>query len=215
MVHSYLDNVEYGYDQINVGSSEFNHVLNTLDTNNIHNIDTVREREIRMFNKLNEYQPLQTTPIKKLTSYNYCRPDLFSLGGEQHVQLRHNIKENDEDYHYGSGNNFKDQINYYTHSNKQEKLGYTQDLYQKQTPRINSNRCNSNKKIQIESFYDNQDDIVFLQEELDKIEQKNNILVIFIFFLVIIVLVQYVKMNNDPIQVLLVPISNKPQEKGP
>lgn len=86
LVHTYLDNADYGYDQIKVGSSEFNRILDTLDTNIINNIDTVREREIRMFNKLNAYQPIQTPSKAKLAHFNSANHNLFNFGDEHYVQ---------------------------------------------------------------------------------------------------------------------------------
>ena len=50
------------------------------------------------------------------------------------------------------------------------------------------------------------------EEEMEKMEQKNDMLVLFIFLLVIIVLVQYAKTANDPMKVLVVPM---PQASEP
>jgi hypothetical protein len=230
MVSSYLDNVDYGYDQINVGSSEINDVFKTLDTNSITNIDTIRERELRMFNKLNSYKPPPGSP-----SYNYCSPNLFNATGVQKVQERHNVKENIENYYYGSGNNLKNQLNY-PQSNTQATSEYPQTFYQTQFPQSSVRpipndkmfkyfpteynfaleqrqkrytKKQKNKKTNTELFqndlYEDQNEVEYLQEEMDTMEQKNNLLIVFIFFLVIIVLVQYAKSNNNPIQVMLIP----------
>jgi hypothetical protein len=151
MVNSYLDIADYGYDQINIGSSDINQILNTLDTNSIHDIDTIREREVRMFSKLNAYQPLQSIPNDKY------KPNLYGEAGSERVKLRRNVK--------------------------------AIQLKEKKT----------------ESFQGEMSDIEYLQDELYKMEQKNNMFVIFIFFLVIVVLVQYAKGSNDPMRILVVP----------
>jgi hypothetical protein len=46
---------------------------------------------------------------------------------------------------------------------------------------------------------------------MEDLEKKNNMLVLFIFFLVIVVLVQYAKVNNDskPMQLMFIPQSNQ------
>jgi hypothetical protein len=215
LVHSYLDDADYGYDQINVGSSDFNRILDTLDANHINNISTIREREIRMFNKLNAYQPLQTSSKTKLAPFDSANPNLFSLGGEQRIQLRNNVKADVENYYYGTGNEFKDQLSY-PKPPGQCNMAYPSMLYTKQTP----SEKKANKKT--EGFqrtpkrvhFKEDDDVEQLQDEIDKMEQKNNMLLLFIFFLVVIVLVQYAKHNNDPLKIVLVPV-DKSQKQTP
>ena len=214
LVHSYLDNADYGYDQINVGSSEFNRILDTLDADSIDNIGTIREREMRMFNKLNAYQPLQTPSKTKLAPFNSANPDLFSLGGDQRIQLRNNVRTDVENYYYGTGNEFKDQLSY-PRPPGQCNMAYPSMLYTKQTP---SEKKDNNEKT--EGFYKTPQRVHFkednnveqLQDEIDKMEQKNNMLLLFIFFLVIIVLVQYAKHNNDPLKILLVPVDKSQKQ---
>lgn len=214
MVHSYLDNVEYGYDQINVGSSDYTHILRTLDANSINKISTIREREMRLFNKLNTYQPLQTPSKEKLAPFNPCKPDLYNLGGDQRVKLRHNVKEDVEKYYYGTGNNFKDQLPY-PHNDNQCTRNYPWSVYTNPTPPCKSpKQSKSYQLIKSEGFHSSMDDMEYLQEEMDKMEQKNNMLTIFIFFLVIIVIVQYAKTANDHMQVLVVPIPEKKKSES-
>lgn len=234
MVSSYINNADYGYDQVNVGSDEFNDILRTLDTNNIDNIGTIREREVRMFNKLNSYKPSGFAP------YNYCSPNLFNATGVQKIQERSNMKQNIEDYYYASGNNMKDQLNYPL-PNTQETLNYPQTFYQTQTPKVpikpipnkamfkyfptehnfaleqKVKHTGKKSKQKSESFRNNSDsesseddnDIEYLQEEMEKMEQKNNLLVIFIFFLVIIVLVQYTKTKASDQKIVVLPMPEK------
>lgn len=185
MIQSYLTGEEYGYDQISVGSDEFNETLKTLDTNSIHKIPTIREREMRLFNKMNNYEDNR----KKLAPFDVCDPNLFSLGGVQRKNLRDNMKENIERYYYGTGDSENIQLKY---AKKRTCDHYPQiitDEPMKREPMINPN------------------DMEYLQEEMDELERKNNILVLFIFFLVVIVLVQYSKSNNDPMKVLILPES--------
>jgi hypothetical protein len=197
MINSYLDNAEYGYDQINIGSSDINQILNTLDTNSIHDIDTIREREVRMFNKLNDYQPLQSNP------YNDYQPNLYGEAGSERVRSRRNVKEDIEKYYYGTGSVLKDQLKYPSETN-QTTIDYPM-LYRKQTPSLSQLKAMQLKEKKTESFQGEISDMEYLQDELYKMEQKNNMFVIFIFFLVIVVLVQYAKGSNDPMRILVVP----------
>lgn len=74
MIQSYLTGDEYGYDQINVGSDEFSQFFKTLDSNNINDIDTIRNREVRLFNKMSNTMENPTISSKPLLSdpgHNY------------------------------------------------------------------------------------------------------------------------------------------------
>jgi hypothetical protein len=203
MINSYLDTSDYGYDQINIGSSDINQILNTLDTNSIHDIDTIREREVRMFNKLNAYQPLQSIPNDKYKPYNNCKPNLYGEAGSERVRLRRNVKEDIEKYYHGTGSVLKDQLKYPSETN-QTTIAYPM-LYRKQTPSLSQLKAMQLNEKKTESFQSEISDMEYLQDELYKMEQKNNMFVIFIFFLVIVVLVQYAKGSNDPMRILVVP----------
>jgi len=206
MIHSYLDSADYGYDQINVRSCEFNQVLKTLDSNSIHHIDNIREREIRMFNKLNEYQPQS----KKKTQSKDYNPNLFSIDGERRIQERRYVKDHIEDYYQGSGNNFKDSMEY-PHPNEQVTASYPESMYRAQTPHFTPKK----KQCEPEGFHDriiDSDNIENLHDDIEHMKQKNNILVMLIFFLTVIVLVQYAKSNNDPVRLIFV--SDKNQDKS-
>lgn len=205
MVHSYLDNAEYGYDQINVGSSSYNNILRTLDANNINKISTIQEREIRLFNKLNAYKHPQPNNIEKKPMTYSDNLDLYSLGTDHRIKLGHYAKKNVEDYHYGTGNAFKDQLQY-PQVNKQYTKNYPWSTFTKVTPE----HPPQIKKIS-DGFNNNTDinDIEYLQEEYDKLEQKNNMFIILIFFLAIIVIVQHTKLSNGPpMHVVFVPNSD-------
>ena len=51
----------------------------------------------------------------------------------------------------------------------------------------------------------------YLQKDMEELEKKNNVLIMFVFFLAIIVIIQYAKITNDskPVQLMLIPQSNQ------
>ena len=55
-----------------------------------------------------------------------------------------------------------------------------------------------------------------MQEELEELERKNNMLTFFIFFLVIMIIVQYAKAYNDPMSIsvmILDPRATQPEQR--
>jgi hypothetical protein len=66
-----------------------------------------------------------------------------------------------------------------------------------------------NQKVNIkeprisEAFGQKKNDIDFLQNEINIMDKKNSNLIIFIFLLVIIVLIQFAKSNNDPVKIYM------------
>jgi hypothetical protein len=206
MVNSYLDNADYGYDQINIGSSDINQILNTLNTNSINDIDTIREREVRMFNKLNSYQTIQSNPHDKYT------PNFYGESGSEGVRLSRNVKEDIEKYYNGTGSVLKDQLKYPSEHN-QRTFKYPM-VYRNQTPSLSQLNPIQLKEKKTESSQSDVSDIEYLQDELYKMEQKNNMFVIFIFFLVIVVLVQYAKGSNDHMRILVVPTGSSGIPQG-
>lgn len=77
---SYLNN--YGYDQIDVGPSDFTDVLKGITNKNINKIDSINDREARIFNKLNSYLPNMNINKKKEISESYTNHD----GNIQYLQ---------------------------------------------------------------------------------------------------------------------------------
>ena len=72
------------------------------------------------------------------------------------------------------------------------------------------NECKASKKEVKEGF--EVSDMKYLQEELDAMEKKNDMLILFIFFLAIVIMIQYAKSTNDPqMKVMLIsPDKEKP-----
>lgn len=200
MVTSYLDNPDYGYDQISVGTDEYNRIIDTLDTNSINDIDTIRERELRMFKKLNEYKPHvhPTDQYKPLSDCHSNKIPCSSLDRDQH---RINTRANIENHYIGSGSELKEQLEY---DSPKKYFPTYPNLFKKPTPSDKQIKKLKKKETK-EGFYNDLSDLEYLQVELDRMEQKNNMFVIFIFFLVIVVLVQYAKSNNDPMRIVLIP----------
>jgi hypothetical protein len=176
---SYNLGSEYGYDQINVNPTDFRDFL-TTDVNQLHDINKIDERERRLLKKINTFQPTCQENYNRNTM-NYCRPNLFSKNGSYIEQNRMNMRKNIEDYYY-SGMDHK---------------------IKNCSPSIFS-KTHDKKKI-TEGF--NNDDLQVLQNELNDIEKKNNMLMLFVFFLVLVIIIQYSKINNEhnPIKLMILP----------
>ena len=54
-MNSYLAGDEYGYDQININYNDLKDSSAFLNTNNINDINTVKNREERLFSKMDKY----------------------------------------------------------------------------------------------------------------------------------------------------------------
>ena len=53
---SFLFGTEYGTDQISVGSDNIRDYLNKDDSNELSQINAIRDKEMRLFKKLNQQQ---------------------------------------------------------------------------------------------------------------------------------------------------------------
>lgn len=165
---------DYGYDQISVNSDDLKDFLYTTNANRLHDISKIREREVRLLRKINQYKPT-CQENRDRNTIDYCHPSIFSKAGSYIEQQRMDTRKNIED-HYYSGRQFR-----------------VRD-------------CTDATK---EGFSTN--DMQYLQNELYELEQKNNMLTMFIFFLFIVVMIQYAKVSNDtrPMQVLMMPKEGK------
>lgn len=76
-----------------------------------------------------------------------------------------------------------------------------------------NNQKNNNKKDTDNISKFNISDVKYLHNEMENLEQTNNMLILFIFFLVFIVIIQYSNMNNDkiPYKLMLIPTLTQPQ----
>jgi hypothetical protein len=139
--------------------------------------------------KINAIKDRETRLMQKIKHYtptcggdyksDPCNPDVYSIEGQRRHERRRDIAKNIEDHYF---------------SNREMR-----------------SRCTPTKKTdymkrKTEGF--NIDEIIYLHDEMEDLEKKNNMLVMFIFFLVVIVLVQYAKCNNDinkPVNSMYIP----------
>lgn len=182
---SYSFGTEYGTDQINVGSDNIRDYLNANDSNSMHQINTIRDREVRLLKKLKQYTPT-CDQNRNRTSIDFCHPNVYSQDGVYDTSRRRDIIDNIENNYY-SGRQLR--VNNCLPSKLKKK--------------------SSGGTTVKEGF--GVDDVQYLQDEMEDLEKKNNMLVLFIFFLVIVVLVQYAKVNNDskPMQLMFIPQSGQ------
>lgn len=182
---SYSFGTEYGTDEINFGSDDIRDYLNTNDSNNLHKINSIRDREVRLLKKIKHYQPT-CEQNKNRKIINYCHPNIYSRDGEYDERQRLDTINNIEN-HYFSGRQLR-----------------VNDCIPGKTKKIH-------KKNREGFQYSDIDDVQYLQKEMEDLEKKNNMLVIFVFFLVIVVLIQYAKVNNDnkPVQLMFLPQSGQ------
>jgi hypothetical protein len=164
---SYSFGHEYGTDQINVGFDNVHENLYMDDVNDLHQINAIRDRELRLMKKINQYKPTHKQP--KNTHGGFVRsPNIYS---ENSIPRENQLID--------------DRYNNVTPTPPQKQIQSVNDGFQA-------------------------DDVKYLQNELMELEKKNNVLVAFVFFLVIIVLIQYAKTNNDnkPMQFMILPSGN-------
>ena len=177
---SYSFGTEYGTDEINVGTDEIRDYLKTNDSNNLENINAIRDRETRLLKKIQHYQVSCEKDKNNNAKVDFCSPNVNLKNG--YNEIKRDII-NDIENHYFSGKrlNLNKCIKEKT-KNRREGFQFVdkkQDIY----------------------------DMEYLKQEMSELEKKNNILLLFIFFLVIIILIQYSNINNDrnSVQLLLLP----------
>jgi len=96
-----LFGTEYGTDQISAGSDNIRDYLNTDDSNELSQINAIRDKEMRLFKKLNSYTP--TCESNKNRKYmDYCQQSVYANDGMNREKLRQDII-NDIENKYFSG----------------------------------------------------------------------------------------------------------------
>lgn len=81
---SYSFDTEYGTDQISVGSDDIRDYLNSNDSNDLHQINAIRDREVRLLKKINQYSP---TCEQNNRNIDPCNPSVYAknvIYKEQH-----------------------------------------------------------------------------------------------------------------------------------
>jgi hypothetical protein len=158
---SYSAGTQYGYDEINVNSSDFAGIGSNFDSSGI---KSIKSREMRLQQKLN---------MNQCNPYDDLKVDHYSEVGIDRTKSRRKIIRNPEDYFVMGQND-------YTNNNKKnnalESFKNPVDIHIKTLTKKNSK----------------------MQEVLEELDRKNDILTFFIFFLVIMIIVQYSKSYKDP-----------------
>ena len=171
MNNSYLTGTEYGYDQISINSDEYYHTLKTLDTNSINKIPTIREREMRVFHKMN-------IPDNNIVCDR--KPDLFSPNGVKCKEKRDNIRKNIEEYYHDTNNG-----------------RIARNMLQTQSRPCTNNyphMVHTDKFMQ-ESM-SNKSDMEYLINEMSELEKKNNMFLMFIYFLILVIIIRSVNRGS-------------------
>ena len=172
----------YGTDEFSVNSDDLNDFANASNPNYANNINIIKDRELRMMHKVNQSMPL-CEYNRHQPNIDYCHkhPDMYSLKGVYDQQKRQNRRENIEN-HYFSGREIRVQGDCKSHQ---------APVQHKQT-----------KKKKKEAFHSEPN---YTQLEIMELEQKNDMLVFFIFILSIVVIVQFLK-RQTPKYVHVLPL---------
>ena len=87
---SFLFGTEYGTDQISAGSDNIRDYLNKDDSNELGQINAIRDKEMRLFKKLNSYTP--TCESNKNRKFmDYCQQSVYANDGLRREKLRQDI----------------------------------------------------------------------------------------------------------------------------
>jgi hypothetical protein len=171
---SYEFGDEVGTDQINMTSVDIRDYLSMNGSNQMSQINTIRDRELRLLKKIKHYTPqCPTNDINNnIHSNEYCKTD-FYLHDTPHEKIRHrDVVDNVED-NYFSGRQIRGD---------------------KCIPNNQHKNTRPVKKKIMDNFTNA--DFEYLNIEMEDLEKRNDSLVLFIFFLVIIVILQYSKINS-------------------
>jgi hypothetical protein len=179
---SYLSGGEYGYDQIHVGVEDIQAYAGPFDVNRPDGVTALKNRETRLFKKIKNYAP----SCERKREMAHEDPDFFTRDGMYETHRRQQIRDNIERYRFGD-KELRDKADCKCKCNKESMSSSNSSN--------NSSNDSSNEQL---------NDI---RHEIMEIEKKNNMLVLFVFFLAVVVLVQYSKLHNDPsaMRVLMMP----------
>jgi hypothetical protein len=156
---SYSDGINYGYDEINVNSSNFTDNGDHFESNGI---KSIKSRERRLQQKLHMNMP----------GPGDLRVDHYSESGCDNTKIRRQIIQQPEDYFVMGQNDY---------NKKAHTLESFKGKLQKQT----------NRNIKLLTTKNNK-----LQEDIEDLEYQNKMLTFFIYFLIIIIIVQYSNTYN-------------------
>ena len=186
---SFLFGTEYGTDQISAGSDNIRDYLNKDDSNELSQINAIRDKEMRLFKKLNRYTP--TCESNKNRKFmDYCQQSVYANDGLHREKLRQDIVTDIENKYF-SGKEI----------------------------RVRDCIPDKKEKIKSEGFNNNSNNFNNLQDKISEIEKKNDMLLLFIFFLVIVVIIQYTKNIDKMQVMMMpmqnIPTQNTPTQNTP
>jgi hypothetical protein len=186
---SYSLGTEYGYDQVHVDANDFRNFLSSTDANTLHTIPSIDNRENRILRKINQFRP-SCQENRDRNSIDYCPPNLYSPAGESIESDRMKMRKNIEDYYF---------------SGREHRIG---DCRQPEQPK----QSKQPSLVKEGMSTTNGGDDIRTRTELEK---QNNLLVLFAVCLLIIILVQYSKLHNDPrTQIMLVPSMQQTEQQA-
>jgi hypothetical protein len=125
---SYFNGTHYGYDEINVNSSDFTDIVNNFDSNGV---TSVKSRELRLQQKL---------LMKPITDpYDDLKVDHYSTAGIDKTKIRRQIIRDPEDYFVMGQNDY---------NNKDHKLESYKNLPKKSIKKTIKLLTTKNNKMQ-------------------------------------------------------------------
>ena len=191
---SYDALVGYGTDEFHVSSDDLDGFAGDFTTDYLRetSVSKIRDRELRMMNKVNQYMPTHDYN-KHQNNIDYCRnyPDMYSSKGVYDQQKRQSRRENIEQ-HYFSGREIRERADPQHHKPPQ----------QHKPPRRTND---DSKKEGFNTGY---------HQEIMELQQKNDMLVFFIFILAIVVIIQFSK-RQTPKYVHVFPIGQQTNQTDP
>ena len=207
---SFLFGTEYGTDQISAGFDNIRDYLNKNDSNELSQINAIRDKEMRLFKKLNSYTP--TCESNKNRKFmDYCQQSVYADDGMQREKLRQDII-NDIENKFFPGQEIRERDCIPDKKEKIKSEGFNNINRLDNFNRLDNNNFNNFNRL--DNFNNNFNNINSIQNKIYEIEKKNDMLLLFIFFLVIVVIIQYTK-NIDKMQIMTAPTQQALPQDGP
>ncbi len=184
---SYDALVGYGTDEFYVNSDDLDSFASEYTPDYLRgpSVSKIRDRELRMMNKVNQYMPT-CDYNKHQTNIDYCQkqPDMYSLKGVYDQQKRQSRRENIEK-HYFSGREIRVKGDCDQASPIKQNIQQPAPVQQHKSKKEGFSGGN--------------------QQEVVELQQKNDMLVFFIFILAVVIIVQFFK-RQTPKYVHVFPI---------
>ncbi len=179
---------EYGDDQIHVGVEDVREYLGPFDVNRPGGVKSINARETRLRKKIQQYTP----SCERKREMALESPDFFTRDGMYETRRRKEIRDNIERKYYGD-RELRDG------PDCKFECPHKEQFTQVQSKLANSQNGQKSQQNQMNTMH----------QEMLEMEKKNNMLVMFIFFLAVVILVQYSKLRNDPRSMQFLVMPNK------